>query len=207
MPIRIVFLSIVATALLTAGCGSVGNASANTSYIQAKYDKDGRLVQLSYDRNKNGHIDTVAFLEGTRFLRIEIDSDENGSVDRWEYYGADQKLEKVGSSKANDGRPDTWAYQDAQGAVVKIEVSTHRDGIVNRTEYYDNGQLARVEEDSDGDGKLDRWESYADGNLRTVAFDTGGRDKPDRRLVYRADGALERLDLDPRGDGTFEAVR
>src|SRR5437667_5529376 len=171
-------LALGLTALFAAACGGVDDVSAN-GHIQAKYDDNGRLKQLFYDRNKNGRVDTVAFMDGARFLRIEIDSDENGVVDRWEYYGADQKLEKVGSSKANDGRPDTWAYQDAKGAVVKIEVSTRRDGTVSRTEYYDNGKLARVEEDSDGDGKLDRWESYADGNLKTVAFDTSGRGTPD----------------------------
>ena len=204
---RLFLLSIVVTALAAAGCGTVENASANTGYIQAKYDTDGRLMQLSYDRNKNGRVDTVAFMDGARFLRIEIDSDEDGAVDRWEYYGANQNLEKVGSSEAHDGRPDTWAYQDANGGVVKIERSSRRDGTVSRTEYYENGMLARVEEDSDGDGRIDRWESYADGSLRTVAFDTVGKGEPDRRLVYRADGALERLETDAHGNGTFETVR
>jgi hypothetical protein len=204
---RFFLLSIVVIAALVAGCGGIENASANTSYIQAKYDADGHLTQLSYDRNKNGRVDTVAFMDGARFLRIEIDSDENGLVDRWEYYGANQELEKVGSSEAHDGRPDMWAYQDANGGVVKIERSARRDGTVSRTEYYENGTLTRIEEDSDGDGKLDRWESYAEGSLRAVAFDTAGRGTPDRRLVYRADGALERFEVDSHGNGTLEPVR
>ena len=195
-------LALGVTVPFAAACGSVDNASANGA-IQAKYDDNGRLKQLLYDRNKNGRVDTVAFMDGTRFIRIEIDSDEDGLVDRWEYYGADQKLEKVGFSKANDGQPDTWVYRDVKDDVRKIEMSTRRDGKVSRTEYYDNGSLVRVEEDSDGDGKVDRWESYLDGVLRTVAFDTTGRGKPDRRLVYDAAGAVERLELDSHGDGKF----
>ena len=191
-------LAFGVTVPFAAACGSVDNAAANGA-IQAKYDDNGRLTQLFYDRNKNGRVDTVAFMDGARFIRIEIDSDEDGLVDRWEYYGADQKLEKVGFSKANDGQPDTWVYRDVKDDVRKIEMSTRRDGKVSRTEYYDNGSLVRVEEDSDGDGKVDHWESYVDGVLRTVAFDTTGRGRPDRRLVYGANGTLERLELDPNG--------
>ena len=34
-------------------------------------------------------------MDGTKFISIEIDKDEDGRVDRWEYYRGDQKLEKV----------------------------------------------------------------------------------------------------------------
>jgi hypothetical protein len=196
-------LMVTATGVLAAGCGNAGDASTHPSYIQANYDDRGRLQQLSYDRNKDGHIDTVAFMDGTRFVRIEIDGNEDGSVDRWEYYGADQKLQKLGLSRADDGRPDTWSFQDPKGQVSRIELSMRGDGKVDRTESYENGALVRAEEDSDGDGRLDRWESYAGGLLRTVAFDTAGTGKPDRRLLYSADGVVERLEVDSRGDGTF----
>jgi len=184
------------TASFAAACRGVDDVSAN-GHIQAEYDNNGRLKQLFYDRNKNGRVDTVAFMEGARFVRIEIDSDEDGLVDRWEYYGADQKLEKVGISKGNDGQPDSWVYRDVKDDLSKIEISTRRDGKVSRTEYYENNSLARAEEDSDGDGKVDRWESYVGGVLRAVAFDTTGSGRPDRRLVYGANGTLERLELDP----------
>src|SRR6266550_3009009 len=109
-------------ASFAAACGGVDGVSAS-GHIRAEYDNDGRLKQLFYDRNKNGRVDTVAFMDGARFVRIEIDSDEDGLVDRWEYY--------VG------------------------------------------------------------------GVLRAVAFDTTGSGRPDRRLVYGANGTLERLELDP----------
>ena len=47
------------------------------------------------------------------FLRIEIDTNEDGKIDRWEYYGPDQKLERVGFSRSNDGKHDAWAFQAA----------------------------------------------------------------------------------------------
>jgi hypothetical protein len=189
-------LALGLAASFAAACRGVDDVSAN-GHIKAEYDDTGRLKQLFYDRNKNGRVDTVAFMDGTRFVRIEIDSDEDGLVDRWEYYGAGQKLEKVGISKANDGQPDTWVYRDVKDTVSKIEISTRRNGNVSRTEYYENNSLARAEEDSDGNGKVDRWESYDNGVLRAVAFDTTGSGRPERRLVYAANGTLERLELDP----------
>ena len=33
-------------------------------------------------------------MDGSRVVRIEIDQNEDGRIDRWEYYDADQKLSK-----------------------------------------------------------------------------------------------------------------
>jgi hypothetical protein len=57
-------------------------------------------------------------------------------------YGPDQKIEKVGLSRSNDGKQDAWAYQGPDGS-LEIEVSTHHDGKVTRVEFYEKGTLAR----------------------------------------------------------------
>jgi hypothetical protein len=54
--------------------------------------------------------------------------------------------------------------------------------------------LVRVEEDTNGDHKVDKWETYAGGSLISMALDTEGLGKPDRRLTYRFDGSLDRLE-------------
>src|SRR4051812_29866207 len=83
-------------------CAACGGSAAKKQ-IQPVYDKQtGRLQLLKYDSNKNGTIDTVSYMDGSRVLRIEIDADEDGKVERWEYYGADQKIEKIGLSREND---------------------------------------------------------------------------------------------------------
>ena len=66
----------------------------------------GKLRLLKYDSDGNGKVDTVSYMDGSRVVRIEIDKDEDGKVDRWEYYGPDQTLEKVGISRAGDGKED-----------------------------------------------------------------------------------------------------
>lgn len=178
-------------ALAASACGPPPEAGR----VQATYDEQtGRLRQLTVDASKDGKPNIFSYMDATRLMRIEIDNNEDGLIDRWEYYGADQKLEKVGFSKANDGTVDSWAYQGADGKIVRVEVSTRRDGKVTRTEFYEKDALARAEEDTNGDGRVDKWETYDEGGaITSVAFDTEGRGAPDRRVEYGRDGSVKRL--------------
>jgi hypothetical protein len=174
--------------------------------MEPVYDqKTGKLQLLKYDSDGNGKIDTWSQMDGARVVRIDLDKDEDGLIDRWEYYGPDQKLEKVGFSRMKDGKEDAWSYAGADGAVERIEVSTRRDGNVSRIEHFEKERLVTAEEDSDGDGKIDKWESYDGERLASVAFDTIRRGAPDRRLVYGSSGDA-RLEVDPDGTGRFVTV-
>ena len=176
---------------------------ADQKRMTPEYDpQTGKLRLLKYDSDGNGKVDTVSYMDGSRVVKIEIDKDEDGKVDRWEYYGPDQKLEKVGISRAGDGKEDAWSYADAAGAVTRLEISTQHDGKVTRIEHYQQTKLVAAEEDADGDGKIDKWETYDGERLSSVAYDTQHRGAPDRRLVYAPDGTV-RVELDVKGDGHF----
>lgn len=154
--------------------------------VNATYDKEtGKLSQVTVDTAKDGKPNITSFMDGNKFLRIEIDQNEDGKVDRWEYYGPDQKLEKVGLSRSNDGKPDTWAIADDEGGLARVQVSTRADGSLNRTEFYRNNELLRAEVDTDGDGRTDRWETYADGALATLSLDLAKSGKPTTTIDYR----------------------
>jgi hypothetical protein len=196
MGCRVIFLIGVLT--IGAGC-----RSRESTAIEPVYDKQtGKLQLLKYDSNGDGKVDTWSYMDGARVMRIEIDRDEDGTLDRWEYYDAEQKLEKTGTSRANDGIEDAWVYAAPDGAIARIEVSTRRDGTITRTEHYEKDALVRADEDSDEDGRTDKWETYDAGRLISVAFDTTHRGTPDRRLMYGADGSV-RLEVDAAGDGQF----
>jgi hypothetical protein len=193
-------------AVFALGMVACDAAPTPTNKLEPTYNKKtGKLEVLKYDSDGDGKFDTVSYMDGARIVRIEIDRDEDGKVDRWEYYGPGQKLERVGFSRANDGIEDAWSFFDANGAVVRIEVSTKRDGKPNRFEYYTNNVLARVEEDTDGDGRVDKWETYDGQRLASVAFDVSHRGTPDRRLLYGKDGSA-RMEIDEAGSGHFVAV-
>jgi len=169
----------------------------------------GRLQLLKYDSNGNGVPDTFSYMDGARFIRIEIDTDEDGTIDRWEYYGDDQALERVGFSRQHDGVVDAWSYARADGSTERIELSRTRDSAIDRVEYYERqgteDVLVRAEEDGDADGIMDKWDTYDAGRLAVVAFDLTKNGVPDRRIVHGADGTAT-LEADPDEDGTFEPL-
>jgi hypothetical protein len=177
-------LFVIAGVSVASSCGPTPPRPA--AQIRPQYDKaTGRLQRLEYDRDGDGRIDTWAHMDGGRVVRIDVDENGDGRVDRSEYYAA----------------------RDGVQQLVKIERATKRDGRISRWEYFQGGVLTRVEEDTDGDGRVDTWQTYAGGSLVTLAIDTTKRGKPDRRLVYRADGTLSRIDTDSTGSGAFAPVQ
>jgi hypothetical protein len=197
---------------LCAGCSTADLAGRATP--SAKYDAvSGHLKELAFDTTRNGRNDSVAFMDGTRVQRIEIDEDEDGKVDRWEFYDASRRLVRTGFSRQHNGVLDATAFYGNGGEVERVEVSTRGDGRFNRVEFYRAGVLARVEEDTNGDGRVDKWETYAvdpravpgePPQIVTASFDDSFRGTPTRRLVYGLDGSVLRVERDPDGHGTFQ---
>jgi hypothetical protein len=161
--------------------------------MQPEYDSQtGKLKLLRYDSNADGHVDIWSFMEGTRVVRVEIDRNEDGRIERWEHYGGpENKLLKVGFSRMNDGVEDAWTFANPDGSVARIEISTRRNGRVTRTEFYERNVMVRAEEDTDADGKLDKWETFDNGRLASVAVDTTRRGIPNRRVIHMPDGTAK----------------
>lgn len=191
------------------GCSIPGPAPGGTAI--ARYDPaSGRLERVEFDATRNGRNDAVGIMHGTHVERIEVDEDEDGKVDRWEFYDQNRRLERVGFSRQGNGIIDAIAFYGKGAVVERIEMSTRGTGPFNRVEHYQSGLIARVEEDTNGDGRIDKWETYAvdpHGTPRswieTAAFDDAFRGTANRRLVYRADGTVLRIEVDPDGDGRF----
>jgi hypothetical protein len=175
--------------------------------VTAAYDPDTHLVsRLDYDDQMTGRIVARTYFSDGRPVRLEVDSDGNGSIDRWEYYGPDGSLERLGTSSMSDGREDTWVTQS--GYSIRVEISTRRDGFIDRREFHEQGALIRVEQDTNFDRLVDEWQEFDNGKLRVLLVDTQRRrGRPDRRLVYGLDGSLTSFESDPDGDGQFTRGR
>jgi hypothetical protein len=172
------------------GAVACGSPERPRATLQPEYDSQtGKLRLLRYDTNADGHVDIWTFMDGTRVIRVEIDRNEDGRIERWEHYGGpNNALVSVGFSRLNDGVEDAWTYANPDGTVVRIEISTRRNGRVTRTEFYERNSMVRSEEDTDADGKLDKWETFDNGRLATVAVDTTGSGTPTRRVTHLPDG-------------------
>jgi hypothetical protein len=186
---------LTATACIAASVAACQQTKANSAAaerLHPEYDNaTGRLKRLQWDSKGDGKIDTWGYMDGAQVVRVEVDEDGDGKVDRWEYHRA----------------PAAGGSSGPDKTIEHIERSTRHDGKVSRWEYFDEtGSLARIEEDTDGDGKVNKWETYKDGALSMMALDTQGRGKPDRRLIYRPDGTLDRIETDPTGSGQFSPL-
>jgi hypothetical protein len=180
-----------------AGCSTQSGATP-------VYDPNTReLTRIDYDYNADGIVDVRTFMRAGKPLRLEGDANGDGTVDRWEHYDQSGQLERVGASSQQDGTEDTWIYRF--GDETRMELSTARDGRIDRREFYRGDVLVRAESDSDGDGRYDSWEQFDHGRLASIGVDDSGTTgRPTRRILYAADGSV-RVEVDPDGDGRFEA--
>lgn len=179
--------------LTTGACRQPQAQTMRNERVQPTFDKEtGRLTRLEADSNGDGKVDTWGYMDGMRVVRVEVDENGDGTVDRWEFH--------------KQGQPGQLVQGSVDKTIERIDRATRFDGKVSRWEYFDNGSLARVEEDTDGDGTIDKWETYNAGSLSMMALDTARRGKADRRLIYRPDGSLDRIETDPTGSGQFRAA-
>lgn len=207
----ITFGSLILVAVVGAGASYFLADVPTRGTTSLKYDRaTGHLKEVAFDSTHNGRNDSVAYMDGTRVERIEIDEDGDGKVDRWEFYDADRRLQRASFSRQHNGVLDATAFYSAEGEVQRVEISTASDGRFNRIEFYQSGSLTRVEEDTNGDGRVDKWETYAtepggagEPRIAVAAFDDAFRGSPTRRFVYSPSGALH-VEVDPDGDGIFE---
>jgi len=134
------------------------------------------------------------------------------------YNASTGRLERITYDRNGDGKVDAWAYMDGT-AVVRAELDTDFDGVVDRIEYYaprsagsgsstvgtsgaapGGGALTKVEISSRPDGKVTRSEYYEDGLRTRAEEDTDGDGRIDKWETWR-DGALSTVALDTQGRG------
>lgn len=190
-------VSAILTLLVTSAC-------RRGPWTTAVYDeKTHQLIRIDYDYNRDGRVDVRTYMKNGHVERLEGDADGDGRVDRWEYYDEHGTLLRVGGSTQHDGVEDTWAY--TSGDDVRLEISTRRDGVVDRREFYHANVLTKTESDTNHDGLMDTWEQYENGRLAVLLIDDGGHGKPTRRLTYAPGGAVT-VEADPSGEGHFLPV-
>lgn len=178
---------LVAGLTVVVACGGDAPAGGGATATPVYNAQTGRLEELVSDRDGDGVVETRAFMEGTRIVRIEIDRNGDGRVDRWEHY------------VPNTAPPPA-------SLIATAEEAAGADGRVTRRETYVAGELRQVEEDADLDGRMDKWEIYENGRVSSLSMDLTGAGKPTRRLVYTASGGIARVEADEDGDGVFEAA-
>jgi hypothetical protein len=86
---------------------------------QAVYDARGRIVRLLQDEDGDGRAEAqILYWPNGLPRQGELDTDRDGRVDRWEVFGTDGKLQRIGTAAGGAAAPQAWEHLDAQGRVT-----------------------------------------------------------------------------------------
>src|SRR5262245_33193577 len=114
-------MTLCALCVSLAGCSLPGPAGESAAIAQ--YDPaTGRLDRIEFATTRNGHRNATGIMHGTRVQRIEVDEDEDGKLDRWEFYDDHHRIERVGFSRRGNGVIDAIAFYGKGAAVERIEI-------------------------------------------------------------------------------------
>ena len=119
--------------------------------------------------------------------------------------------EKIMRQDTNeDGKIDQIALFDKHGRIIKLEIDSNADELMDRFQYYEKEQIIRVERDTDHDQQID-CRDYFEAGKRTrherLSNHTG---RVEKITLYDAEGlpreSLHDLDIDGRMDA-FRSYR
>jgi hypothetical protein len=74
-----------------------------------------------------------------------------------------EKEKRLKKDLDNDGKIDQVAYFDKRGKIIKLEIDSNADEIMDRFQYYEQEYLKRVERDTNHDRKIDAWDYFEAG--------------------------------------------
>ena len=101
-------------------------------------------------RHHDGKINLVVYYQDGQRVRSEEDTDFDGRMDTWEYYGPDANgipvVTRVERDTRGTGKPDTFetfTQQNGSRVIVKREVDTDGDGQIDEVSVFQNGELVR----------------------------------------------------------------
>jgi hypothetical protein len=158
------------------------------------------------DRNGDGRIDQWIYREDGAIARRVLDDDFDGRAERsFVYDRATQQVVRVEEDSDQDGTVDAWSeYQGGQ--IQRRRADSDHDGAVDTWILYRDGQTLRHEQDTTGDGFRDRVGFYRDGRLESDEVDTNGDGRSDLFNHYDDREQVVRRDEDTNFDGKVDRV-
>ncbi len=100
--------------------GRYGDLHQPDPRVRKEFDpQTGELTLVAFDSDGNLRIDTWSHMKGDRLIRMDVDADEDGTIDSRSFYGAGEVLDRT-------------EYVDSTGRLI-------------RTEYFKDGSAVRSE--------------------------------------------------------------
>ncbi len=150
-------------ALLAAISSPLAEARAACAPIELLYDENEQIHEKRVDHDRDCRYDEIVHYASGAPERAEKDTDLDGAMDIWIFYGPDGEPSRQQQDTTGDGNADRWIhYKDGKPSTQLDDKNA--DGKVDTTLIYAGEQPGRLEEDTNFDGKPDRITTYASGS-------------------------------------------
>ena len=105
-----------------------------------------------------------------------------------------------------DGKIDQIAHLDGRGGIIKLEIDSNADGLMDRFQFYEKEKVIRMERDSDHNGKTDSWDYFE--NEKRVKHERRSEDtgQVERRILFDGEERPLKIEKDSTGDGDLDTV-
>ncbi|MDO9262903.1 MAG: hypothetical protein Q7U02_02975 [Desulfosalsimonadaceae bacterium] len=169
---------------------------------------EGEKERLIKDDNYNGYFEITQWFDRKPWTTvIETDADENKFPESISFYTAGGLAQKD-ADVDQDGRVDRREYFEASGRLTKSEEAVDGAAGLNLSWFYDGaGNPARAEKDGNGDGRPEIWYYYNHGRLSSVREDTNHDGRPDLWEEYDASETIIRQSKDLNADGRPDVTK
>ncbi|GMV22940.1 MAG: hypothetical protein AMXMBFR57_28890 [Acidimicrobiia bacterium] len=182
---KLIFSAGVLAAIVSGGWafrtyGQYGDGALALHLYRETDPRTGESVLVHDLQTSQGRRRILVDSDKGQLLAVQLDANQDGVPDAV-LTSTEAGTVRVGFSLAGDAVIDAWAHRNRDGVLTLIEVSTRRDGRVDRWERYEQGLLVRVELDTNGNGKADQWQTFTDGILDATVIDANEDGVPDGR--------------------------
>ena len=105
--------------------GRYGEVHEFDPRVRKEFDpRTGQLLSVAFDSDGNLRLDTWSYMEADRLIRMDVDDDENGTIDRRSFYSTGEVLDRTEHVDSGGGLISTEYFSD--GAVVGSEPAARR---------------------------------------------------------------------------------
>ncbi|MFP4040305.1 MAG: hypothetical protein ACLFS7_07155 [Desulfosudaceae bacterium] len=169
------------------------------------FDPRGKIELVEIDSNNDGVMDRYQYYQQETLARVERDTDHDGNLDCQDYF---KKGKRVRQKRLNpDGNVDQVIEFNDSEQPQMMKKDTTGSGTFDTFYDFTDGKLASVRRDSNENGVINVRTTYADDKpvKRTVDEDENGR--PEQIIFYNAEGMPEKSRHDLTADGRLETTR
>ena len=150
----------------------------------ALFDRRGKLIRLKIDSNADGIMDRCQYYEKGQIIRIEMDTDHDQRIDCRDYFEAGKRTRHERLSSDTSQVVQVIQF-DSQERPLKMQKDTTGDGLFDSIYHFKEGMLSSSTRDTDADGKPNIWQTYRDDKLLQRRVDNDGDGHYDIITVFK----------------------